>query len=113
MEVLRPGGSTHFLHVIVVVVLERQLVAVGEKFDYLKQAKKVLVCIVNAQMTKTRLIEVSEGQLHIGNQGEEGVLELMTRKDPAVWLFESLIEVLMHQVVALRITAVRERSVPA
>jgi hypothetical protein len=32
MEVSGPGGSTHFLHVVVAVVLERQLVEVGEKF---------------------------------------------------------------------------------
>jgi hypothetical protein len=41
----------------------------------LEEVKEALVCIVNAQMTKTPPIGVSEG---IGNQGEEEALELMT-----------------------------------
>jgi hypothetical protein len=44
----------------------------------LEEVKEALVCIVNAQMTKTPPIGVSEGRLQIGNQGEEEALELMT-----------------------------------
>lgn len=52
--------------------------AVGEKYGHLKQVKEALVCIANAQMMKTRPIGVSEGRLHIGNQGEEEALDLTT-----------------------------------
>jgi hypothetical protein len=76
MEVSGPGGSMHFWHVVVAVVLVRQLVAVGEKFGYLEQVNEALVCIVNAQKTKTRPIGVSEGRLQLGNRGEEEALEL-------------------------------------